>query len=109
MESETGSTRALACADRRPAGRNESVIESLNGYPFESPCVVGEGANHCTRGGVRSPFQSNSYLEEEVVARRSQIYSPPGLWHLRVNDPSRISKIKHLQDGRSAVLPQGHI
>jgi len=63
MQSETGSTRALACSDRRPAGRNESIIQSPDGYPFESPCVVGEGANHCTRGAagrVRSPFQSNS-------------------------------------------------
>ncbi len=52
-----GSIRALACADRRPAGRNESPIRSLNGDPFGSASVVGEGADHRTRGRVRSPSQ----------------------------------------------------
>jgi len=31
-------------------------MRSLNRDPFERPPVVGEGANHSTRGRVRSPF-----------------------------------------------------
>ena len=61
MQSDMGSTRALACSDRRLAGRNGGAIQSLNGAPFERAKVVGEGADHCTRGRVRSPSQLNSY------------------------------------------------
>ena len=57
--SKLGSTRALACSDRRLADRNGDVIQSLNGDLFERASVVGEGADHCTRGRVRSPFQSD--------------------------------------------------
>ncbi|MBI2948651.1 MAG: hypothetical protein HYY23_13490, partial [Verrucomicrobia bacterium] len=53
---EMGSTRALACSDRRLAGRNGRVGQSLNDASVERPDVVGEGANHGTRGRVRSPF-----------------------------------------------------
>src|SRR4030095_8826280 len=49
MQSEMGSTRALACSDGRPAGRDEVVVQSLNGDSFERFIVVGEGANHSTR------------------------------------------------------------
>ena len=31
-------------------------MQSIKGDPFERPPVVGEGANHNTRGRVRSPF-----------------------------------------------------
>ena len=61
MQSEMGSTRALACSDRRLAGRNGRVIQSLNGDSFDRASVVGEGADHRTRGRVRSPSQLNRY------------------------------------------------
>ena len=74
MQSELGSTRALACSDRRLAGRNGGAIQSLNGDPFESPDVIGEGADHCTRGRVRSPSQPHYYglerLPQPVEAQR---------------------------------------
>ena len=56
MQSKLGSIRALACADRRPAGRSEDPIKSANGDSFAGANVVGEGADHRTRGRVRSPF-----------------------------------------------------
>ncbi len=61
MQSGLGSIRALACADRRPAGRKGGAIQSLNGDPVERPGVVGGDADHSTRGRVRSPFQLNSH------------------------------------------------
>ena len=59
--SESGSIRALACADRRLAGRNEGPIQSPNGDSFGGALVVGEGAGHRTRGRVRSPSQLNRH------------------------------------------------
>ena len=51
MQSGLGSTRALACSDRRLAGRNEGVIQSLNGDLFRcavwsarAPTTAREGA-----------------------------------------------------------------
>ncbi len=61
MQSELGSTRALACPDRRPAGRNGGTIQSLNSHSFEQASVVGEGANHRTRRRARSPSQLISH------------------------------------------------
>ena len=57
LQTELGSTRALACSDSRQVGtgRNWGPIQSLNGDSFESARVVGEGADHSTRGRVRSP------------------------------------------------------
>ncbi len=60
-KSESTRARARACPARRLAGRNWSGIQSLNGDPFGDPKVVGEGADHRTRGRVRSPFQPNRY------------------------------------------------
>ena len=48
----TGSTRAIACADRRP--RRPVFPSPPDGN------VVGEGAGHRTRGRVRSPKEKNS-------------------------------------------------
>ena len=61
VRSELGSTRALACSDRRPAGRNGCVMRSLNGDLLRCGNVVGEGADYCTRGRVRSQSQPNCY------------------------------------------------
>ena len=61
MQQGLGSTRALACSDRRLAGRNGGAIQSLNGGPVERAHVVGEGADHSTRRRVRSPSQQNGY------------------------------------------------
>src|SRR5262245_60540269 len=54
-------TRPLACFDRRPAGRNRCAVRSLNGDAFGCTNVVGEGADHSTRGRARSPLQMNGY------------------------------------------------
>jgi len=56
LQLELGSTRAIACSDRRPRRSEEGAMQSIKGDPFERPPVVGEGANHSTRGRVRSPF-----------------------------------------------------
>ena len=56
MQLKMGSTRALACSDRRHAGRNKSGIRSLTGDSFGRLLVLGEGAKLGTRGRVRSPF-----------------------------------------------------
>ncbi len=61
MQFESGSRRALACADRRPAGRNEGPIQSPHVDLFRGAIVVGEGADHRTRGRVRSPSQLHCY------------------------------------------------
>ena len=55
MQLELGSTRALACFDRRPRRSEEGVMQSLNSDSSERHFVVGEGANHRTRGRARSP------------------------------------------------------
>jgi len=59
MQQELGSTRALACSDRRLAGRNGRLSQSLNGDLLERAGLVGEGADQGTRGRVRSPAQLN--------------------------------------------------
>ena len=56
-QSDSGSTRALACFDPRPAGRNENPIQSQGDDSSEHANVVGEGADHSKRGRVRSPSQ----------------------------------------------------
>ena len=61
MQSGLGSIRALACADRRPAGRNEGPIQSPNDDSVLGGSVVGEGADHRTRGRARSPSQLSRY------------------------------------------------
>ena len=61
MQKELGSTRALASFDRRLAGRNGVETQSLDGDSAGRTSVVGEGADHCTRGRVRSPSHLNSY------------------------------------------------
>ena len=61
MQLELGSTRAFACSDRRLAGRNGAVHPSLKGEWFGCAAVVGEGADHSTRGRVRSPSHLHSY------------------------------------------------
>ena len=61
MQLELGSTRALACSNRCPRRLAPDRYESLNGELISTlEKVVGEGANHCTRGG-RAPLQLNSY------------------------------------------------
>ena len=63
MEMELGSTRALACSDRRPRRSEEDVVPSLNNGMCQRLAVVGEGADHGTRGRVRSPlnFAANNH------------------------------------------------
>jgi hypothetical protein len=56
MRLELGSTRALACADRRPRRSESRGITSPNGGVLEAAGVVGAGADHRTRGRVRSPL-----------------------------------------------------
>src|SRR5262245_1118841 len=58
MQLDLGSTRASACPDRRLAGRNGSATQLPNGDSFVHGRVVGEAADHSTRGRVRSPTQS---------------------------------------------------
>ena len=60
MRIELGSTRALACSDRRLAGRNGVETHLLDGDFVGRTSVVGEGVNHSTRRRVRSPFQRSS-------------------------------------------------
>jgi len=62
MQSDLGSTRASACPDRRRAGRNESSIQLPNGDSFVHGRLVGEGADHSTRGRVRSRSEPNSHV-----------------------------------------------
>ena len=61
MQSELGSIRALACSDRRPAGRSQGPKQSPNGGLFIDARVVGGGADHRTRGRVCSPVQLNRH------------------------------------------------
>ena len=61
MQSGKGSTRALACSDRRLAGRNGVEAQSRNGDSAGRTNVAGEGADHSTRGRVRSPSHLNRY------------------------------------------------
>jgi len=61
MHSKSGSTRALACSDRRLAGLKGGARRPLNGDWFDGTFVVGEGADHGTRGRVRSPSKLNRY------------------------------------------------
>lgn len=63
MHLKMGSTRALASADRRPAGRKEGVIRSLAGDLSERSVVGGEGANHRTRGRVHFPSRLDGYSQ----------------------------------------------
>src|SRR5688572_6807766 len=50
-----GSTRALACPDRRPRRSDEGVPQSLTGEQWtRSPVLRGRGTAHVRR--VRSPF-----------------------------------------------------
>jgi hypothetical protein len=44
-----------------PSPVEEGARQSLNGDPFERLPVVGEGADHGTRGGCVPHFQLNSY------------------------------------------------
>ena len=72
---QLGSTRALACSVRRPRRAEESVIWPRSTDTFARVlatgqsarpssrsrllprlCVAGGGADHCTRGRVRSPI-----------------------------------------------------
>ena len=52
--------RAKQIPGASPVGTG-GVIQSLNGGPLERARVVGEGANHGTRGRVRSPSPLNRY------------------------------------------------
>ncbi|MBI2946275.1 MAG: DUF1553 domain-containing protein [Verrucomicrobia bacterium] len=61
IQMELGSTRALACFDRRLAGRSGCVAQPLHSDLSDRACVVGEGADHGTRGRVRSPLRLNRY------------------------------------------------
>src|SRR5262245_18642511 len=67
VQSAMGSTRALACSDRRPAGRNPYAVRSPNGDAFGCTNVVGEGADHSTRGRARSPLQVSYGVSCAVV------------------------------------------
>jgi hypothetical protein len=55
MRLELGTTRALACADRRPRRSEPGSLPPPKGGALEATGVVGGGANHRTRGRVRSP------------------------------------------------------
>ena len=62
MQSVLGSTRALACFDRRLAGRNERVGQAVNSDSIDRIAVVGEGADHGTRGAC-APHVSREVCE----------------------------------------------
>jgi hypothetical protein len=76
MRLELGSPRALACADRRPRRSESRGMTSPNGGVREITRVVGEGANHRTRGRVRSPTQPHGYGLRSVTRRRLRIIEP---------------------------------
>src|SRR5207253_3718800 len=64
-----------------PAGRNESAMRSLNGDSFRCTKVIGEGADHCTRGRVRSPTQLNNHALEPVLKfRGSPVFAEKAGW-----------------------------
>jgi hypothetical protein len=48
MKTIMGSTRALACPDRRLAGQNGDAIQLPTGDTFMRARVFGEGADHST-------------------------------------------------------------
>ena len=54
MEMELGSTRALACSDRRPRRSVEDVVAPLDGRLYQRFSVVG-GAPTTARGGACDP------------------------------------------------------
>ncbi|MBI2948503.1 MAG: chitobiase/beta-hexosaminidase C-terminal domain-containing protein [Verrucomicrobia bacterium] len=60
MQLELGSTRALACFDRRLADRNERVALSFDGGLFDCTSELGESAELRTRGRECSASQLNS-------------------------------------------------
>jgi Rad3-related DNA helicase len=64
MQSKLGSTRALACPDRRLAGQGRLGTQSQNSDLFDGTVVAGEGAAHSTRGRVRSPSGLNRHGSE---------------------------------------------
>ncbi|MBI4662223.1 MAG: amino acid adenylation domain-containing protein [Verrucomicrobia bacterium] len=72
VQSVSGSTRALACSDRRPAGRNVGAVESPDDECFEHDRAAGDGADHDTRGRVRFPTQFGS----DRSAASSEAQSP---------------------------------
>jgi len=61
MSKEMGSTRALACPDWRLASRNVVEAAVRNDERLLRMVVVGEGADHCTRGRVRSSIRLNHH------------------------------------------------
>ena len=76
MQSGMGSTRALACFDRRLAGRIGVETQSLDGDSAGRMSVAGGGAGHSTRGRVRSPSHLNRY-GLAVTIQRIKTFHPP--------------------------------
>jgi hypothetical protein len=61
MQSVSGSTRALACSDRRPRRSVRTPPQPRNSEPTWRAPVFREGAEHRTPGRVRSPFLPHRY------------------------------------------------
>jgi hypothetical protein len=76
MQSVWGSTRALACSDRRPRRSVPVLAAVTERWILDGPAVFREGAENRTRGRVRSQFQ----LHRSALAR---IRTTPRLEELR--------------------------
>ncbi len=73
---ELGSTRALACSERRPRRSAGGQSNLSNGDYFACPSAVGEGAGRRTRGRVRSPDQRHRYGLAAVALLALGAFSP---------------------------------
>jgi len=94
MQSKLGSTRALACSDRRLAGRKPNVKRSLDSDLFDNTSLVAEGADHRTRlrrcrgcvvakarGRVCSPSKLNRHCGDKsawTAAQPDQAFTGDG-------------------------------
>jgi hypothetical protein len=81
------SARALACADRRPRRSEPRGISSAKGSVLEATGVVAEGANHRTRGRVRSPLEGIGQSQDKVNMKLAQILNA-GLIRIRASSPN---------------------
>ena len=69
-----GSTRALTCSARRPRRADEALGQSLDVGESDLAGVFREGAEHSTRGRVRSPFRLHrSLIAKSVPSRQSPV------------------------------------
>ncbi len=97
-----GSTRALACPDRRLAGRIGVPMRQLNGDSCEHPNGVGEGADPGTRGRMRSPSQLSSC--GSVYGFLSYLVS-----YVVINFPAKILVQRFPQAGRNSSRIDGDV